>query len=47
MGKQKKKKEEIPEWMKEFDDRHYWTKDKGFYGHLKLNKIKRIKITGC
>ena len=47
MGK-KKKKEEMPEWMKEFDETYSWSKnkDKGFYGHLKPSKIKKIKIVG-
>lgn len=43
MGKKKK----IPDWMKEFDETYHWSKDKGFYGHMKPQKIKKVKIRGC
>jgi hypothetical protein len=50
MGK-KFKDSEGKEWdLDQFDDARSWSKvkkDKGFYGHLNLKKIKRVKIHGC
>lgn len=42
----KRKKKKMPD-MSEFDDTHYWTKDKGFYGHSSAKKgFAKVTIIG-